>query len=248
MTRIIALALLCASLAGGLSAQSTALIDVNLVVGGPMARSGAAVTQSLWGDSSSTVRTLRGKIWRDTSLVDTLLALTRARLSARLGRPISVAPAGNNPTLVRPTTAEPALGKDEMLRRKNRIGGLPALTPKQAFADRKLAAGKALENAIVIDCNIERDIQSEGANKLTDRAARERAVVRLSITLIDRDGKRLVEASVSGLSTDRWKYFSRVMGLRQQDTSLSGREILDLYALALDRALRDRAFDRRRKP
>lgn len=244
LPRLLLLLSLVALLPLAARAQRTAVVDVNLVVGGPQARSGAGVTISLWGDSSTTVRHLRGRLWRDTTLVDTLLALTAQRLSARLGRPVRILPYTRTPAAARPTTADPKLGTTEMLRRKNRIGDLPAFTLAQAFAAPPPQGQGPLDHAIVIDCSIARDGQGEGAGRLTDRGARERAVVSLSLTLTDRSGRRLLTASAQGLSNDRWKYYSRVMGLRQNDTSLSGREILDLYVLALERALADRAIDR----
>lgn len=220
----------CASSA---AAQRTVLADFNLVIGGPMARSGAGVTQSLWGDSSATVRWFAGRVWRDTLLVDTLSALLQQRLSAHLGTAVILAPRKGNPATVRPMTANPSWGRDEMLRRKNRIGALPDLLLKQALADPQLRP----DRVIIIDCRIDRDVQGDGAGKLTDRAARERAVVSLVIEVYDRTERRLTRAAVEGVTNDRWKYYQRIMGLRQQDTSLTGREIADLVQLAFDKAL-----------
>jgi hypothetical protein len=230
---MIRLALFFALLATAASGQRTAVVDINLIVGGNFARSGTGVTQGLWGDSSATVRFVQGKVWRETTLVDTLSRLTERRLTEHFGRAVSTVPVVVKPTEVRPTTANPRLGADEMQRRKNRIGGLTALSLDQAFADKSLN----LDEAIVIDCTLEREAQGEGKGKLTDNGARERVMVSLSIMRVNKERKRTWSGSVDQVTNSRWKYYQKLVGLRQNDTSLSGREIMDLYQLALDKLL-----------
>jgi hypothetical protein len=230
MTRLFVLLALLGTTA---MAQRVAVVDINLIVGGNFARSGTGITQGLWGDSSATVRFLQGKIWREVNLVDSLSRLTERRMREHFGKAVSTVPVAVVPNEVRPTTANPRLGADEMQRRKNRIGGLPALSLDQAFADKSLR----IDEAIVVDCTLEREAQGAGKGKLTDNGARERVLVSLSVSSVNKERKRTWSGAVDQVTNSRWKYYQKLVGLRQNDTSLSGREIMDLYQLALDKLL-----------
>jgi hypothetical protein len=230
---MIRLIVMLALLATPAAAQRMAVVDINLIVGGNFARSGSGVTQSMWGDSSATVRFLQGKVWREVNLADTVSRLTERRLREYFGKTVSTVPVIVTLNDVRPTTANPRLGAAEMQRRKNRIGGLPSLTIDQAFADKSLR----VDEAVVIDCRLQPEAQGDGKSKLTDNGARERVLVSLSILNVNKERKRVWSGDVNDVTNSRWKYYSKVMGLRQNDASLSGREILDLYQLALDRLL-----------